>query len=231
MIISHAHRFIFLKTQKCAGTSVELALSEICGPDDVITRVSAEDERLRRGHGPQNETIPRRYQRRRARLQTSLGLGSKGVTRYYNHMPAAAVRRSMDPALFDAYRKVAVVRNPLDREVSLYFWAYRGKADRPTFDAFVRRWCFLPERKTFDLYSLRGKPVVDTVLRYERLSEDFAAFVNSLGVARCPELPRAKSTQRTAEARNWRDFYTPDTFRIVAERYAREIEVFGYELS
>jgi hypothetical protein len=37
MIISHKHKFIFIKPQKSAGTSVELLLSRICGPDDVIT--------------------------------------------------------------------------------------------------------------------------------------------------------------------------------------------------
>ncbi len=31
MIISHEHKFIFLKTKKTAGTSVELALTRLCG--------------------------------------------------------------------------------------------------------------------------------------------------------------------------------------------------------
>ena len=32
MILSHEHKFIFLRTKKTAGTSIELALSELCGP-------------------------------------------------------------------------------------------------------------------------------------------------------------------------------------------------------
>ncbi|MEM7193183.1 MAG: hypothetical protein AAF405_10065, partial [Pseudomonadota bacterium] len=47
MIISHKHKFIFLKTKKTAGTSVELALSQICGESDVITPLAAADEALR----------------------------------------------------------------------------------------------------------------------------------------------------------------------------------------
>jgi hypothetical protein len=31
MIISPAHRFIFIKTRKTAGTSMEIALAKFCG--------------------------------------------------------------------------------------------------------------------------------------------------------------------------------------------------------
>ena len=36
LIISHEHRFIFFKTRKTAGTSIERALVPLCGPDDVV---------------------------------------------------------------------------------------------------------------------------------------------------------------------------------------------------
>ena len=49
MIVSHTHKFIFLKTKKTAGTSIELALSELCGPDDVITPLTEIDEAQRAG--------------------------------------------------------------------------------------------------------------------------------------------------------------------------------------
>ena len=48
MIISHEHKFIFLKTKKTAGTAIEAALSEVCGASDVITPYREESER-----GPQ----------------------------------------------------------------------------------------------------------------------------------------------------------------------------------
>ena len=37
MIVSHDRRFIFVKTSKTAGTSVEMQLSVFCGPDDIVT--------------------------------------------------------------------------------------------------------------------------------------------------------------------------------------------------
>ena len=37
MIISHTHKYIFLKSLKTAGTSVEAALSKHCGAGDMVT--------------------------------------------------------------------------------------------------------------------------------------------------------------------------------------------------
>lgn len=45
MIISHEHRFIFLRTAKTASTSIETALSRICGDRDILTPDSPEDDR------------------------------------------------------------------------------------------------------------------------------------------------------------------------------------------
>ena len=230
MIISHAHRFIFLKTQKCAGTSVELALSQLCGPDDVITPVTSSDEAMRIGRGPQNYVIPICYRAPLWRLRSALGMRpSKAGTTYFNHMGAAALRRAMDPALFDAYRKVTVVRNPWDREVSLYYWTFRDDPNPPDFERFVNRWRYRPERKTFEIYSISGRIVADVFLRYERLQEDFENFVASLGVSYCPELPRAKGQHRKSAKSDYRSMYTNKTKCIVERRYAREIRAFGYD--
>jgi len=46
MIISHKHKLIFIKPIKVAGTSFELALRNYCGPEDIITMCTPEDERI-----------------------------------------------------------------------------------------------------------------------------------------------------------------------------------------
>ncbi|MCL7936643.1 MAG: hypothetical protein M8844_00675 [marine benthic group bacterium] len=46
-----------MKSQKTGGTSLELALSRYCGPEDVITPLNEKHERQRRelgGLGPRN---------------------------------------------------------------------------------------------------------------------------------------------------------------------------------
>ena len=67
MIVSHRHRFIFIKTRKTASTSIEIALSQFCGPEDIITPIHPDDEAIRRSlgyPGPQNFLMqPGRYSR------------------------------------------------------------------------------------------------------------------------------------------------------------------------
>ena len=44
MIISHKHKFIFIKTFKVSGTSMEIALSRYTGKKDILTPLNLEDE-------------------------------------------------------------------------------------------------------------------------------------------------------------------------------------------
>src|SRR5436305_10296615 len=91
MILSHAHRFIFIKTPKSAGTSIELALAPLCGADDVITPVLETTTEARNYLlGPP----PLRYDRD-----------------YYNHMGLQQVARHAGLETAARYFKFAFVRN------------------------------------------------------------------------------------------------------------------------
>jgi hypothetical protein len=235
MIVSHRHRFIFLKTKKTASSSVELALSEICGPDDIITPLIPADEKLRHGRGPQNYAIPVRQRALVAPLRRMMGATpARAGLEFYNHMPATKVRAALPRDVWEGYAKVAVERNPWDREVSLYFWETRQlpEENRPLFSDFVLKRPALERVKNVQLYSIDGKIVVDRFLRYERLADDFAAFMADLGVEPPPALPHAKSSHRPAASRGdepaYRHFYDEATREAVARYYAREIAHFGY---
>ena len=51
MIISHKRKFIYIKTQKTAGTSTEIVLEKYCGHNDIITHITMGDSKT---HKPRN---------------------------------------------------------------------------------------------------------------------------------------------------------------------------------
>ncbi len=125
MILSHRHRFIFIKTEKTAGTSIEIALSKVCGPDDVITPVVHPDDRaLKESLGAgyrdaQHELVPlSKY----TPLDLAQAIARRRRLRFENHMGAAEIRRFVDPEVWATYFKFCVERNPWDKVVSAYWW-------------------------------------------------------------------------------------------------------------
>jgi hypothetical protein len=227
MIISHAHRFIFLKTKKTAGTSVELALSKLCGPEDVISPLTAIDEAKRSGkRGAQNWRLhgwwdsPRPLFKRRWFKFTAADYG------FYNHMPAAEARALIDDRVWRSYFKFAFDRNPWDRQVSFYHHRYRGEAEPPPFSRFMHQ-DRAARLNNYDIYAIDGDVAVDFVGRYERLEEDLKLALDRVGI-NAPKLPRAKGTFRQTGV-PYRDYYDDETREMVRDWYAREIALLDYE--
>jgi Sulfotransferase family len=227
MIVSHAHKFIFLKTKKTAGTSIELALSELCGPEDVISPLTAIDEAKRAGkRGAQNWKrhgwwdSPRPLFKRRWFKFTAADYG------FYNHMPAAEARALIDDAVWRSYFKFAFERNPWDRQVSFYHHRYRREAEPPPFSRFMHQ-DRAARLNNYDIYAIDGTVAVDFIGRYESLEEDFALALDRVGIAPLA-LPRAKGTFRQSKV-PYQQYYDDETREMVRDWYAREIELLDYE--
>lgn len=206
MILSLAHRFVFIKTIKTAGSSVEVALSELCESAAVVTPLYPPEPR----HQPRNFA--------------ALG--------FEPHMGAAAIRQRIGPALWDALAKITVERNPWDKMVSWYGWQRHLAGLDCDFSTFIERcaergrWPYLFPAAA-ELYTIAGAPCLDRVIRFERLEEDFAATFGSIFTVAARPLPRAKIGHRPAGA-DYRAFYDTATIARVAQRYAREISLFDY---
>ena len=230
MIISHRHKFIFIKTNKTAGTSIEIALSRFCGPDDIITPISAEDEKTRSAlgyRGPQNN--PRApfldYRFRDWRKLVSEG---KRKHRFYNHMSAGEIRRHVDPATWNGYYKFCVERNPWDRIISLYWWSQKSEP-RPTVDEFLAsRYPKRLKRRGRDLYTINGQVVVDTICRFENLSDEMERIATRLGLPDRIELPHAKGNYRK-DRRSYREILNAAQRDQVATMFRDEIDLLGYQ--
>ena len=235
MILSHTHRFIYIKTYKTGSTSIETALSAVCGADDVITEASeqlrghraqaAQNYRIEHRHKPQRPLIKRLLLRPEKHYHPSVG--------YFEHMPAWRIRTYCGEEVWRNYFKFTFERNPWDRQVSWYHYKTKSLSARrkPSFSAFnadakrayVENW---------DLYTMGDEGVVaDFVGRYESLETDFATVLQRIGLSGRVELPKVNVSKVKVDkqAAGYREYYTDADRARVAQWYDREIAYFGYE--
>ena len=247
MIVSHSRKFIFLKTRKTAGTSLEIALSKYCGPEDILAPINF-DEEMRRtisGRGAQNYAKPLsklsplelyRYLRRGEQVEI-----------FTEHMTAVDARRRLDAAIWDSYFKFTIVRNPFDRMLSRFFWSTQARpglrADWAieTLDQFIRyRAEYVNEN--WLIYTRGDEIVVDDVVRFERFDEDLARLSPRLGLdhniyddmksirAKGDFRPGASGGEPVAAApKKPAAAIGPNEAAIIARLCAREIAAFQYD--
>jgi hypothetical protein len=68
---------------------------------------------------------------------------------------------------------------------------------------------------------------VDFLMRYERLTDDYAEVCSRIGVTAEP-LPKLKSGHRSKRMR-YTDYYDDDLERAVGAKHATLVGLFGYE--
>lgn len=239
MIISHSRKFIFVKTMKTAGTSMEIALSRYCGSGDVLSPLIAEEEVLRRevaAIGAQNFERPPAECSRRERLRYLLR--RRLPMKYGEHMPAWQIRRMVGEEVWGSYFKFAAVRDPFDRCVSRYFYTRKyfddtGAPeiwDRGSFDQFLR---YHPEQinENWKMYTEHDRVTLDFLVRYEHLEEDLAVVSRKIGLEgnlhEDMQSIRAKGDYRPRGA-DGAPRLDERQRQLIALMCAKEIELFGY---
>jgi hypothetical protein len=231
MIVSHKHKFIFLKTKKTAGTAIEAALSQLCGPDDIITPYRGESEQDRKGLPPQNFRIDHPLKPKRSLWRRVMRRPERyyhHTVGFYEHMPAETARAYLGEDVWGRYYKFAFDRNPWDRQVSWYFYKTKSKRNRPSFEKFMssRRRAYV---NNHEIYGLDEAMAVDFLGRYETLQEDLDKALKAAGVEQRIEIPQVNVTPNKDEARDYRSYYSDEMREMIAEWYAPEIKLLGYE--
>lgn len=200
MIISHKYRFIFIKTYKTAGTSLEAYFSDHCGEEDVVTPI----------YPPLTSHRPR------------------NVGSFYNHMPATDVKKMVGETIWKSYQKFCVERNPWDKVLSFYCMERFRSGGILSLDDFLAsdnigfNWPLYTDEH-------EAEPVVDHVLRYESLASDLNALLPGMGIPWMGELKyRAKSEYRV-DRRHYREILTANQANFIARRFKKEIDWNGYD--
>jgi hypothetical protein len=226
MIISHKHKFIFIKTGKTAGTSIEVFLSQQCGPEDILTPIFPAVER----HQPRNyEGFVSAFHelRKQDGLLSALSHPFTKRKKFYRHMPAWVVQTRLPAKIWNSYFKFCVERNPWDKVLSHYHMLKSRQGGSLSLDQYLANGKF-PINYVRYTDPAGAKIIVDRVLRYENLIDDLTDVFSRLNVHFDGSLGvKAKSEYRT-DRTPYQLVFSPEQRRIVEQAFAREIELHGY---
>jgi hypothetical protein len=250
MILSHEHKFIFVKGKKVGGTSVEIALSQICGQNDIITPITAVDEyhRLGTAGAPRNYAQPKfpaclRRLRESAYIR-NLRTGSRSAlnsvrpppSRFWNHIELARILE-LEPAAA-TYEVVCVERSPYAKVTSLANWLYNSEAyyrgsalprsQKVIADLVDRLIADGAMTRVLNIGRYRDREGVVRVVpwRTDHLARDLSAFLKSRGLKPIP-LVYAKQGLRSNAARAAVNLRA-DQISAINDVFAEEFEVFGW---
>ena len=143
--------------------------------------------------------------------------------------------REMFPDEVQSYFTFSFVRNPWSRVVSLYHRSEGTKMkSKMTFSEFVN-WIKLatdtcvmptPKKNMIDFFKLDGKVKIDFIGKLENFQADFNTICDKIGV------PRRKLPYKNRSAhKHYTKYYNDETRQIIAEKFAKDINYFGYKFS
>lgn len=208
MIISHKYQFIFIKTLKTAGTSIEIFLAQNCGADDIVTPI----------YPREYDHYPRNY------------MDKDGTIKFYNHISAHTIKSALPKEIWRKYYKFCFERNPWDKTLSHYSMLNFKSGYKLSLDEYMskKQFCF-----NYPLYTDKfGKNIiVDRVAKYENLNEELTHIFDRLGLVFENKLTfHAKASYRQ-DRRPYQGFFSGKYHKysqVIQEKFHQEIKMHGY---
>ncbi len=197
-IISYSKNFIFVKTNKTAGTSLEIALSKFCNDKDIISQIG-NDEKIRSRLGY------RSAQNYKGKLSKKINLGffidpfrwlllKTPLNRFLNlryapsifnafliennvveeHLSISKIQKIVGEKFYKNSKKITIVRDPYTQILSYYHWQlFRNKISHQTsIYEFVKKESeFFFNNEISLLKNLKGKINFDLIIKYEEIDK------------------------------------------------------------
>jgi hypothetical protein len=219
MLISHSKKFIFIKTSKTAGTSVEKYFEKDCLPlGQYNPEVAIGDEKISE-YG----------------IVGFRGEGEKNM-KWYNHLPAVKIKEFIGDAIWNEYFKFTIVRNPFDRLISLFWFDMKIKyhidlkgQHSEKVREYFNNWIIekdLPSDK--GLITIDGKLCADYAMRYESHAEDIQYVCGHLNIDATERTLKNFKSQFRDKSFHYRDLISDDMKQSIIDSYSWEMQTFGY---
>jgi hypothetical protein len=202
-IVSFEPAFVFIKTRKTAGTSLEVHFASECDSKAIVTPIYPANPL----HAPRNDTG------------------------YYNHMPAHAIRAAQ-PEHFAAAYTFAFERHPVDKCLSFYAMlrhspAHYSAENPQSWPEFVERGAF-PRDDGFYTDD-DGKLIIDRLYRYEELDSSLHDISQRTGLRYRPLLVREKTGFRRANIPSFADVMADSATRDrIMQAFAATLQHIAY---
>ena len=235
MIISFKYKFIFIKTYKTAGSSIESYLNPYLNSKDILA--PTKEYNGINCWGSFDKTELKNYFE-----DNKIEKYNKYKIKYFAHMPIWLVKERLKPLssklnydIFKNFYKFGVIRNPLDTIVSHYYWQNSSdnhQSKSITFEDVLKELEAnkFPSYGLLNLNKLMDKNfkniLCDKVLKYENLNEDLTVVFNKLGIPFDGELKIFK--KKIHRKKNYESFYNGDTKKLIDKYFSRDIEMFSY---
>jgi len=231
MIISHKYKFIFVKTRKTAGSSLQTYFCRHCGDSDIITPIDKPEGSYKaQNYSGFFNPVPRmkeQYPSTRKMLRTMWRFLS--FKKFNSHIMAAHIMRRIPKDIWDGYYKFSVDRNPWDKVLSHYHFVrqrYSEFNEDITFDEYLEK-AELPYN--YEIYTDKNKELlVDRVIKYENLDEELGDIFGRLGVPYEGSLDVYEKSHYREKKKNFQESYTENQKKLVADKFEFEINLHGY---
>ena len=201
MLVSHSHKFIFIKTKKTAGSTIEKIIVEnFFDPKIDICTGSIKDKT------PKTNIV------------------SKS-----GHMPWQIAKKHVTDKQWNSYYKFAVERNPWDKVVSQYFWKTRKYETPPSFETWLRKAKLIPD--DWNLYTSDNKVVLDQIIQYNNLHEELIdLFNNKFNLELTQDMLDNTTVKVGFRKKHYTEMYNePYMIDWVRKRFKKEIKHFDYK--
>lgn len=223
MLCSFSKKFIYLKTIKTAGTSVEIFFERYCrSPLDYTERHFVDEAVDSFGivgcRGP---------------------VADRSLVRFYNHMSAQEALDRLGKDIWESYFKFCVIRNPYDKVVSMFWYSLTNEeriflSDAPfskvreKFSDFVANKSNYPNDRK--VYTINGEIVVDYLIRFENLGADMSYVCELMDIDfHAEKMGRFKGDKRLRNE-HFSEYYDGETKKSVSDFYKFEFINFAYEI-
>ncbi len=226
MIISHKYKFIFIKTRKTAGTSIEVFLSQHCAADDIATPIYPHVEpHVARNYQGLWNPFPEMVYRKAWNINKTIS-DVLNQRKFFNHIPAKVVQARVSREIWRNYYKFCVERNPWDKTLSHYYTVNVRTQKNLSLDAYFQQRSFCVDHPKY--LDEHGNFLVDRVVRYESLSDELGEVFEHLGIPFNGSLGVYAKGNYRKDKSPYQDVFSTSQVEVIRKAFAKEIALYGY---